>query len=254
MKKYITVFVTIFFVMFCGLLFADNLVNSVSLSSTIKNDSIYFYRMFIVLSLCYIPLIAVIIHSLYKKSFSDFKCVFVLINLFLVLYFEGSIYRNKPYLGIIFIQIYFIFLLCALFKKGNRSILRIFIVVFLSFFVQVTFTIPNIFYRHKAQPLQHACYSNIRVIQGAIEMYNMDYKQMISNLDEEAWKNLVSNNYLKKGIKCPEGGINNKYKGEDLDRDGEVYCGVKGIGHKVIDYWGNWIPSKDNLHGSLSGK
>ena len=86
-------------------------------------------------------------------------------------------------------------------------------------------------------------------------MYNMDNKDMISTFDKDTWKILIPK-YLNREIKCPDSRVDmiNKYKGEELDRDGEVYCGVKGIGHKVIDYWGNWIPSKDNLHGSLSGK
>ena len=39
-----------------------------------------------------------------------------------------------------------------------------------------------------------ACYSNIRVITGAVEMYNMDHETFMENLDEDL---LVKDGYLK---------------------------------------------------------
>ena len=103
---------------------------------------------------------------------------------------------------------------------------------------------PN-FKTSRWQARQKACYSNIRVIQGAVEMYNMDSPTMIGtgfNSDTV----LVSGGYLKPGVKCPE--MNSwtyKDNGKALDNDGEVCCGVSGTGGTLSDMGKN--------HGSLSG-
>ena len=101
---------------------------------------------------------------------------------------------------------------------------------------------------------QKSCYSNLRVVQGAVEMYNMDSKVMLEELNKETFKNLVIGGYIKEGIACPAGKIN-KYKGEHLAGDGEVYCGINGVGYRARDYFGNYDEThKDNCHGSLSGR
>lgn len=80
-------------------------------------------------------------------------------------------------------------------------------------------SMPN-FKTSRFQARHKACYSNIRVIQGAVEMYNADSSSQMSYLN---MANLVKGGYIKPGIKCPE---TNKedYYGENLDSDGEVYC------------------------------
>lgn len=91
---------------------------------------------------------------------------------------------------------------------------------------------------------QKACYSNLRVLQGAVEFYNMDNKEMMRYLDIDKLEKL---GYLKSGgIKCPEYRLN-KYKTiGHLDKDGEICCGDDPIGSN----------GDDNIkyHGSLSGK
>ncbi len=70
---------------------------------------------------------------------------------------------------------------------------------------------------------QKACYSNIRVIQGAVEMYNMDQKYMMSDLNVN---DLKSGHYLKEDPVPPDRPCS--YLGINLDNDGEVYCPFHG--------------------------
>ncbi|MBQ3643130.1 MAG: hypothetical protein II961_00905 [Candidatus Riflebacteria bacterium] len=68
-----------------------------------------------------------------------------------------------------------------------------------------------------------ACYSNIRVITGAVEMYNMDHETFMENLDEDL---LVKDGYLKTKQPRPETACN--YRGSDLTGSGTVYCDYHG--------------------------
>ncbi|MBF0548605.1 MAG: hypothetical protein HQM08_29515 [Candidatus Riflebacteria bacterium] len=68
------------------------------------------------------------------------------------------------------------------------------------------------------------CNRNIKILLGAIEMYNLDNPKMISQLTDETIKVLIKGGYLKKELFCPENG---KYVCEgDLTRDGTVKCSV----------------------------
>lgn len=80
-------------------------------------------------------------------------------------------------------------------------------------------SMPN-FKTSRWQSRQKACYSNIRVIQGAVEMYNMDKSTMMSDLNLSLLGNYIKN---PNSIKCPEYD-NARYVGTNLDSDGEVYC------------------------------
>ena len=82
--------------------------------------------------------------------------------------------------------------------------------------------IPN-FKKARASARQKACYSNIRVIQGAVEMYNMDVSSMMSGLSIST---LISGNYLKSDPSKPETSCS--YKGDNLDGNGSVYCSWHG--------------------------
>ncbi len=82
--------------------------------------------------------------------------------------------------------------------------------------------IPN-FKKARASARQKACYSNIRVIQGAVEMYNMDVSTMMVGL---SMTNLTKGNYMKTSPIGPE--TTCKYTGSDLAGNGSVYCSYHG--------------------------
>ena len=76
-----------------------------------------------------------------------------------------------------------------------------------------------------------ACFSNIRVIQGAVEMYNMDSSIMMENLDIE---NLKKGKYLKEEPVKPE--VSCEYKNfGNLADDGFVFCKYHGDLERILD-------------------
>ena len=81
---------------------------------------------------------------------------------------------------------------------------------------------PN--YRNK----ESQCFSNQRMILGAIEMYNMDHSQMISEINENIIDLLVEEKYLKTKLSYPAPG-KCKYlnRGELID-EGIIYCEYHG--------------------------
>ena len=78
---------------------------------------------------------------------------------------------------------------------------------------------------------RYACCANMRVLLGAIEMYNMDNVEMIkSNLDTDL---LCSQKYLKSKMSCPCAG---KYSIEgDITEDGYIKCSAHGTVENPVD-------------------
>lgn len=96
------------------------------------------------------------------------------------------------------------------------------------------------------QARQKACYSNIRVLQGSVEMYNMDNVKMMETLETLDISLLEKWGYIKPGIKCPESNSFNYKSFGDLSSDGVIGCGDEPVG-------GNNNNMKKN-HGTLNGK
>lgn len=82
--------------------------------------------------------------------------------------------------------------------------------------------IPN-FRKARESARQKACYSNLRVILGAIEMYNMDNSSM---MDDLSVAKLVSGKYLKAEPVPPE--THCSYLGSGIIENGRVWCKYHG--------------------------
>jgi type II secretion system protein G len=83
--------------------------------------------------------------------------------------------------------------------------------------------VPN-FKKAREQAREKACYSNIRVLMGAVEMYNMDNSAMMANVDQGSLKN---GGYIKALVNCPEQSGNYNANG-NLINDGFVECTIHG--------------------------
>jgi len=70
--------------------------------------------------------------------------------------------------------------------------------------------------------LDRACNANLRIIQSAVEMYNMDHSTMMQTLDLQA---LVEGGYLKSKPTCRSG---REYYGKNLGSDGMIRCPAHG--------------------------
>ena len=85
----------------------------------------------------------------------------------------------------------------------------------------------------RPDPRQVYCFQNIRLIQGAIEMYNMDYNPGIRHIEEDTIKKLMENGYIKKepvknDPKCEYKSIGN------LEEDGIVFCKYHGDTNHLV--------------------
>lgn len=83
--------------------------------------------------------------------------------------------------------------------------------------------IPN-FKKAREQAREKACYSNIRVLLGAIEMYNMDHSVMMDSPNQGSLTGAAG--YLKAEVVCPETG--GTYQGSNLSKDGVLSCSIHG--------------------------
>ncbi len=101
-------------------------------------------------------------------------------------------------------------------------------IIILCFLYLLTLTSIALAYK-PYRPLSRykACLSNIHVIQGAVEMYNMDSPLMLKDLNEKSLDNLVNGHYLKQVPMGPDYSCKYSSKG-DLSEDGEVYCEYHG--------------------------
>ncbi|MFC1746079.1 competence type IV pilus major pilin ComGC, partial [Candidatus Riflebacteria bacterium] len=95
------------------------------------------------------------------------------------------------------------------------------VVFFIIFFLAMLST-PN-FRRARKQARSKSCFANIRVIMGAVEMYNMDTPNKMRQLDMDS---LINQNYLKQRPQCPARG--DYFTQGDLSSNGTVRCNVHG--------------------------
>lgn len=74
---------------------------------------------------------------------------------------------------------------------------------------------------------EKACYANMRVLLGAIEMYNMDNPVMINRVDDGTERRMIDGKYLKANLSKPETGCRYSSSG-DLSGEGRILCDVHG--------------------------
>ena len=90
------------------------------------------------------------------------------------------------------------------------------------------------------------CFYNMRVIQSAVEMYNMDSETMLEELDDSVIKLLIEKKYLKREPGQPIAG-KCKYLGKNLHEDGIVYCQYHGSPGFNLKTWEGIPPCAEYL-------
>jgi hypothetical protein len=94
--------------------------------------------------------------------------------------------------------------------------------------VAIDATFPRRYSGGRFQAREKSCYANMRVILGAVEMYNMDNTVMVStNLDLGM---LQQQGYIKSAPQCPTTGGFYFFTG-DMTKDGKVKCST----HETVD-------------------
>lgn len=143
--------------------------------------------------------------------------------------------------------------ICAVFGwifggQGFRLVELMIVVMVIG--ILAAMAIPN-FRKAREQARDKACYANQRVLLGAVEMYNMDNKSMMTTqLDIPL---LLKESYLKSDVTRPEAGCSYMVAG-DLTGHGKIYCrlhgpvegDIVGLEEERLDYARN-APSSDAL-------
>ncbi|MBR4570717.1 MAG: hypothetical protein IKO19_08670 [Candidatus Riflebacteria bacterium] len=108
-------------------------------------------------------------------------------------------------------------------EKKKKSYLGIAFTTFLILVITYIIFMPN-FRKGGGRDPRITCYSNLRVIQGAVEMYNMDIKTMMTDLDIER---LIEGKYLKEKPRSPRPECR-YFSDGDLTDTGEICCEIHG--------------------------
>ena len=86
--------------------------------------------------------------------------------------------------------------------------------------------VPN-FRKAREQSREKACYANMRVLLGAIEMYNMDNHSMITTFTENEMSLLIDGKYLKSAVNRPTEQCHYGCIG-DVSQNGMIVCAEHG--------------------------
>ena len=105
-------------------------------------------------------------------------------------------------------------------KNKKRSYFSSIFIAILIYILSFIIALPNFKKDVGRNDPQKACYSNIRIIQGAIEMYNMDNSSMMCDIDIER---LIQGKYLKEPRQLPKKECKYLANG-NLSEEGQVYC------------------------------
>ena len=101
-------------------------------------------------------------------------------------------------------------------------------------FILAAMAVPNHHGRNSSSRRLNYCRSNIRVLQGAIEMYNMDVPtpMMMTEINDENQKILIKGKYIKskEPLVCPETYQKGHYlsEGDLSSEEGVMYCTYHG--------------------------
>ena len=130
------------------------------------------------------------------------------------------------FLNIIFIRIPILFLYYKLFNIKDSIGHKFYVILlFLSLsFYNFLLLVPPPVKRTHIDTREKSCFSNQRVIMGAIEMYNMDNKQMMTSID---FSRLLEGKYLKEIPQKPTNECDYFSEG-DLSEDGYISCKKHG--------------------------
>ena len=133
-------------------------------------------------------------------------------------------------------------------KNHVRTVLEA-ILLFITSYILVAMSDIGRTHRYRRTTPQNLCFSNQRVLNGAIEMYNMDHNEMIKTYDQSVRDLLIKDKYLRSDfmdeVECEfitEG---------DLTETGFIYCvnhGDLGKNKEGKDEFASLTPNRDRIN------
>ena len=108
-------------------------------------------------------------------------------------------------------------------EKKKKSYIRIFFTAIVIYIICYILFNPPPPRRRIENPLK-SCYTNLRIIQGAVEMYNMDHEKLMTDLD---MKLLIDGHYLKNEPRKPLKECY-YYSIDNISENGEICCELHG--------------------------
>ena len=95
----------------------------------------------------------------------------------------------------------------------------------------------------------------MRVLQGALEMYNMDNNEMLHEMNDDVIELLKKEKYLKEDFFCPYKKDPGHYHNQgDLCEDGVIYCDYHGSIESYGDGRGQIVPASREYQMEQSRK
>jgi competence protein ComGC len=91
----------------------------------------------------------------------------------------------------------------------------------------------NIVFARRESARDKACFSNIRVILGALEMYNMDHETMLEEVNPDIIEKLVETGYLKVSPSKPDSRCEYHSIGS-LTSEGIIFCKYHGDVERLV--------------------
>lgn len=113
---------------------------------------------------------------------------------------------------------------------GNFLVLGFFI-----FLVVAVFWPGRNFSGSRQRARLKGCMANMRVLQGSVEMYNMDNQTMLHSFGEQELELLISGKYLRMRPVCPGQPPGYYFSSGDLLKEGVITCSVHGSADNPVE-------------------
>ena len=232
----------LFVIAFIDAIYAEgSLLSTKGTLNSINSSNIFYIRVGIISAvvICFALYFIYISYAKHKELSIGFL-KFVLYIYSIAAFFPINLSDSSYAVNFAISQFIIIFFLIK--SVGNKPFIEL-TVIFAIITILANTNVPA-FRNYGWSSRQKTCYSNMRIIQSAVEVYNADNTVKMRKLNLPL---LDEKGYLKRkhDIKCPESNKDNYKAFGNLLKDGEIGCGDEPIG--------GTLSNQKKYHGTISG-